>query len=113
MLRVPILEIAPLPRDRGRSRREAGLVELCAASAEGAPVDAVTAFERALRLARESAAHTCSSCAPPSTSRGGRRHRGQPVEARKRLAPVYGLFTEAAAAADVQEARAVLAGLDG
>jgi hypothetical protein len=38
---------------------------------------------------------------------------GRPLEARKVLAPVYGLFTEEADAADVQESRAVLAGLDG
>jgi hypothetical protein len=112
MLRVPTLEIAPLPRARGRSRREAGLEELCAASAEGAPVDAVTAFERALRLARERGAHLLELRAAVDLARL-QAAQGQPVEARKVLAPVYGLFTEAADAADVQEARAVLAGLDG
>lgn len=38
---------------------------------------------------------------------------GQPLEARKVLAPVYALFTDWADMADVQDARAVLAGLDG
>ena len=38
---------------------------------------------------------------------------GQPVEARQTLAPVYASFTEGADAADVQEARAVLAGREG
>ena len=38
---------------------------------------------------------------------------GQPVEARQVLAPVYASFTEEADSADVQEARAALASLDG
>jgi predicted ATPase len=82
------------------------------AAAEGAPVEAVTAYERALRLARERGAHLLELRAAVDLARL-QAAQGQPLEARKVLAPVYGLFTEEADAADVQEARAVLAGLDG
>jgi hypothetical protein len=46
-------------------------------AAEGAPLEALTAFERAVS-ARGTEAHTCSSCAPPSTSRGCRWRRASP-----------------------------------
>ena len=82
------------------------------AAAEGAPVEAVTAFERALRLARERGAHLLELRAAVDLARL-RAAQGQPLEARKVLAPVYGLFTDGADTADVQDARAVLAGLDG
>lgn len=82
------------------------------AAAEGAAVEAVTAFEWALRLARERGAHLLELRAAVDLARPPAAQ-GQPVEARKVLAPVYGLFTEEADAADVQEARAALAGLDG
>jgi tetratricopeptide (TPR) repeat protein len=82
------------------------------AAAEGAPVEAVTAFERALRLARERGTHLLELRAAVDLARL-QAAQGQPLEARKVLAPVYGLFSEEADAADVQEARTVLAGLDG
>lgn len=82
------------------------------AAAEGAPVEAVTAFERALRLARERGAHLLELRVAVDLARL-RAAQGQPLEARKVLAPVYGLFTDGADTADVQDARAVLAGLDG
>ena len=82
------------------------------AAAEGAPVEAVTAFERALRLARERGAHLLELRAAVDLARL-QAAQGQPLEARKMLAPVYGLFTDGADMADVQDARAVLAGLDG
>jgi tetratricopeptide (TPR) repeat protein len=82
------------------------------AAAEGAPVEAVTAFERALWLARERGAHLLELRAAVDLARL-QAAQGQPLEARKVLAPVYGLFTDGADMADVQDARAVLAGLDG
>jgi class 3 adenylate cyclase/predicted ATPase len=82
------------------------------AAAEGAPVEAVTAFERALGLARERGAHLLELRAAVDLARL-QAAQGQPLEARKVLAPIYGLFTDGVDMADVQEARAVLAGLDG
>jgi tetratricopeptide (TPR) repeat protein len=81
------------------------------AAAEGAPDEAVTAFERALGLARERGAHLLGLRAATDLARL-QAAQGQRLEARKVLAAVYGLFTDGAEAADVQEARAVLAGLD-
>jgi class 3 adenylate cyclase/predicted ATPase len=85
---------------------------VAAAEGRGAPVEAVSAFERALRLARERGAHLLELRAATDLARL-QVAQGQRLEARKVLAPVYGLFTEEADAADVQEAGAVLAGLDG
>jgi hypothetical protein len=82
------------------------------AAAEGAPVETVTAFERALRLAGERGAHLLELRAAVDLARL-QAARGQPLEARKALAPAYRLFTDGADTADVQDARAVLAGLDG
>ena len=75
-------------------------------------MEAVAAFERALALARQRGAHLLELRAATDLARllAGQ---GQPAEARQVLAPVYGSFTEGADTADVQEARAVLAGLDG
>lgn len=53
------------------------------------------------------------SCAPATDLARLQAAQGRPLEARKVLAPVYGLFTDWADMADVQDARAVLAGLDG
>ncbi len=82
------------------------------AAAEDAPVEAATAFERALRLARERGAHLLELRAAVDLARL-QAVQGQPLEARKVLAPVYDLFTDGADMADVQDARAVLAALDG
>ncbi len=82
------------------------------AGAEGRPVEAITAFERALRLARERGAHLLELRAATDLARL-QAALGQPLEAQKVLAPVYGLFTDGADMADVQDARAVLAGLGG
>jgi hypothetical protein len=68
--------------------------------------------ERALHLARERGAHLLELRAATDLARL-QAAQGQPLEARKVLAPVYGLFTDGADMADVQDARAVLAGLDG
>jgi predicted ATPase len=85
---------------------------LAAAEGRGAPVEAVTAFERALSLARERGTHLLELRAATDLARL-RAAQGQPLEARKVLAPVYDLFTDGADMADVQDARAVLADLDG
>jgi predicted ATPase len=82
------------------------------AVAEGAPVEAVTAFERALRLARERGTHLLELRAATDLARL-QATQGQPLEARKVLEPVYDLFADGADMADVQDARAALAGLDG
>ncbi len=82
------------------------------AVAEGAPVEAVTAFERALRLARERGTHLLELRAATDLARL-QATQGQPLEVRKVLAPVCDLFADGADMADVQDARAVLAGLDG
>lgn len=85
---------------------------LAAAEGRGAPVEAATAFERALRLARERGAHLLELRAATDLARL-QATQGQPLEARKVLAPVYDLFADGADMADVQDARAVLAALDG
>src|SRR5262249_17148498 len=79
---------------------------VAAAEARGAPVEAVTAFERAVRLARERGTHLLELRAATDLARL-QAAQGQPLEARKVLAPVYDLFTDGADAADVREARAV------
>ena len=81
------------------------------AAAEGPPVEAVTAFERALQLARERGAHLLELRAATDLARL-RAAQGQPLEARKVLAPVYDSFTDGADMADVQDARRVLADLN-
>ena len=83
-----------------------------AAAGRGASVEAVAEFERALALARERGARLLELRAATDLARL-QAAQGQPVEARKVLAPVHGWFTGEADAADVREARAVLAGLDG
>lgn len=85
---------------------------LAAAEGRGAPVEAVSAFERALRLARERGAHLLELRAATDLARL-QAAQGQPLEARKVLAPVCDLFTDGADMADVRDAHAVLAGLDG
>ena len=82
------------------------------AAAEGAPVEAVTAFERALRLAGERGARLLELRAAVDLARL-QAAQDQTLEARKVLAPVYGLFSDKADLADVREAREALAGLDG
>ena len=84
---------------------------IAAIEGRGAPVEAVTAFERALRLARERGAHLLELRAATDLARL-QATQGQPLEARKVLEPVYDFFTGGADFADVREARAVLAGLD-
>jgi tetratricopeptide (TPR) repeat protein len=82
------------------------------AGADGAPAEAITAFERALRLARERGTHLLELRAATDLA-GLQATQDQPLEARKVLAPVYDLFADGADMADVQDARAVLAGLGG
>jgi class 3 adenylate cyclase/predicted ATPase len=85
---------------------------LAATEARGAPVEAVTAFERALTLARQRGAGLLELRAATDLARL-HAAQGRPAEARQVLAPVYGSFIEGADSADVQEARVVLTALDG
>ena len=62
---------------------------------------------------RASAARICSSCAPPSTSRGCRRRRANRWKHGRCSRRSTPCSPTAADMADVQDARAVLAGLDG
>jgi predicted ATPase len=85
---------------------------VAAAEGRGAPVEAVAAFEHALHLAHERGTHLLELRAATDLARL-QAAQGRPLEARKVLEPVYGMFTDEADTADVRDARAVLAGLDG
>jgi adenylate cyclase len=84
---------------------------LAAAEGRGASVEAVTAFERALALARERGARLPELRAATDLARlhAGE---GRPAQARHALAPVYASFTEGFDAKDLQEAKAVLVELE-
>lgn len=85
---------------------------LATANGRGAPAEAIAAFERALRLARERGSRLLGLRAATDLARL-LAAQAQPLEARKVLEPVYDLFTDGADMADVQDARAVLAGWAG
>jgi predicted ATPase len=84
---------------------------LALAEGQAASIEAVTAFERALRLSRERGAHLLELRAATDLAR---LHvaKGQPLEARKVLAPVYASFTAGFDAKDLKEAKAVLVELE-
>jgi class 3 adenylate cyclase/predicted ATPase len=111
-----LAETQELMEERGEVYWEPELLRLrgrvVAAEGRGAPVEAVAAFERALHLARERGTHLLELRAATDLARL-HAAQGRSLEARKVLEPVYGLFTDEADTADVRDARAVLAGLDG
>lgn len=80
---------------------------LAAAEERDASPTAVTAFERALALARQRGAHLLELRAATDLARF-LSAQGQGAAARRALAPVYAAFNEGFRAADLEEAKAVL-----
>jgi predicted ATPase len=76
------------------------------------PAEAEACFQRALDVARRQEAKSLELRAAMSLSRLWQQQ-GKQAEARALLAPVYGWFTEGFDTADLQEAKALLAELEG
>jgi predicted ATPase len=74
--------------------------------------EATTCFQHALTLARQQQAQWWALRAAMSLSRLWQQQ-GKQTEARALLAPIYGWFTEGFDTADLQEAKALLAALEG
>jgi predicted ATPase len=69
-------------------------------------------LQRALEVARRQEAKSLELRAAMSLARLWQQQ-GKPAEAHKLLLPIYGWFTEGFDTADLQEAKALLAGLEG
>jgi predicted ATPase len=86
--------------------------ELLLTRASAHHAEAETCFQQALEAARRQEAKSLELCAATSLARLWQQQ-GKQAEARELLAPIYGWFTEGFDTADLQEAKGLLAELEG